>query len=209
MGVQIGMIKVEGHTFNPDLISSESVIFDIGGNTGGFSREMLDRFYCNVVCYEPDRAAYRHLCSFHYNTFKLVNAAVAAQSGKSWFYSAQPLNGGNSIIPGCREMGRYGQDDVYEVNTVSFEEALAPYNKIDLIKMDCEGAEFEIIMNTDGGVFSKIQQMTIEFHDFCFKQYSIEHVNSCIKKLESYGFKSKYDHADPDKDYYFFKSGAI
>ena len=38
-------------------------------------------------------------------------------------------------------------------------------NKIGLLKMDIEGAEFEIIKNMDQGTWSKIQNMVIEYHE--------------------------------------------
>jgi FkbM family methyltransferase len=36
----------------------------------------------------------------------------------------------------------------------------------DLIKMDCEGAEFEIIKSIPKGIFSKIKHMYIEYHEY-------------------------------------------
>jgi len=204
------MIKIEGHTFNENWLTPDSLVIDIGGNTGVFSREILQRFRCKVVCYEPDRTAYANLeASLNHlppnHDLTVVNKAVSAITGVAPFYSAQPLNGGNSLIPGCREMGRYGQDETYYVETISFTQALGFYDKVDLIKMDCEGAEFGIIFDTAPAVFKKIRQLTIEFHDFAFKQFTLGDVIECVQDLESFGFKSKYNHNDPDKDYYFWR----
>lgn len=203
-------MKIEGHTFNETWLKPGSLVIDIGGNTGGFFNQMVQTFRCEVVCYEPDRSAFARLNALTqlfppWAKFSVENKAVSSRNGTQLFYSAQPLNGGNSLIPGCREMGRYGQDETYEVQTVSFEEALAPYDSVDLVKMDAEGAEFGIIVATDPSALQKIKQFTIEFHDFAFEQFTIEDVDRCIKLLEGLGFKSKYSHDDPDKDYYFWR----
>lgn len=199
------MIKIEGHTFNPDLLTPDSLVLDIGGNRGNFSRQILDRFHCRVICFEPCKAAFCHIEKIIRDPkFKVVNKAVAASSGKRTFYSAQPMNGGNSVIPGNREFGRYpNEEDVYEVDAVSFNEVLSEFDHVDLVKMDCEGAEMEIIEHSSG--WEKIGQMTIEFHDFAFKSISIADIDNCIGILKTAGFTARYDHNDPDRDYYFFR----
>lgn len=37
--------------------------------------------------------------------------------------------------------------------------------KIDLMKLDCEGAEYEILLNQDPKVFKKINRIIMEYHD--------------------------------------------
>ena len=92
----------------------------------------------------------------------------------------------------------------HAVDAYNWDEMLERY-KPDVIKMDCEGAEFGIIFDTAPAVFKKIRQLTIEFHDFAFKQFTLGDVIECVQDLESFGFKSKYNHNDPDKDYYFWR----
>lgn len=37
--------------------------------------------------------------------------------------------------------------------------------KVDLVKMDCEGAEYEILLNTPAAVLQKVERIIMEYHD--------------------------------------------
>ena len=43
--------------------------------------------------------------------------------------------------------------------------------KIDILKLDIEGAEFELFVSTPDDILRRIGQITVEFHDFklCFR----------------------------------------
>lgn len=54
------------------------------------------------------------------------------------------------------------EDDCYEVEVITIDDILENYNiKPKLLKMDCEGCEFEIIKNTD---LSIIDEIILEHH---------------------------------------------
>jgi FkbM family methyltransferase len=200
--------KIEGHTFNPDILNSESIIIDIGGNNGGFASSMLSRFNCYVECYEPDIQAFGYMSqAIHHPKLNLINKAVASSAGRKIFYSASPMNGGNSLLPNSREWGRYPDFSTYEVDVESMDTILNRFSKIDLLKMDCEGSEIDILLNTKKEALKKIVQMTVEFHDFCFKEMTTDKTDACIKRLKDMDFEAVYkeDHSDPDRDYYFYR----
>lgn len=200
------MQKIEGHTFKPELLSPGSLVIDIGGNTGGFAQSMLNLFKCRVVCYEPDRTAFNYLNSIQSDRFSVFQMAVSGKAGKSSFYSAQPMNGGNSILQGNREWGRYpGQDSIYEVEVAAFDSIVQAFDQIDLMKMDCEGSELSIIRESNPENFKKIKQLCIEFHDFAYKGITTKDTDECIEILKGTGFNAVYDHNDPDRDYYFYR----
>jgi FkbM family methyltransferase len=199
------MIKVRGHSFNPDLLSSDSIVIDIGGNRGEFSEAIKKNYGCHVECFEPDISAYRYISSHmsNYDKFTVHNLAVSGKSGEQDFFCALPISGGNSLLPGSREYGKDPGAHITRVNVIAMDEILVKYPIIDLVKMDCEGAELDIIKESKE--LKRIKQLTIEFHDFCFQYLSTKHTDECISKLESIGFKSIYSHDDPDRDYYFYQ----
>lgn len=54
-----------------------------------------------------------------------------------------------------------------EIKCISFKD-IFDENKIercDILKMDCEGAEFEIFYNTPGEYFKKIKEIRMEYHN--------------------------------------------
>lgn len=187
---------IHGHTINELGITSDSRILDIGGNHGDFSREILDRFNCYVDCFEPDTDACAHIRNVINNPkFTLTNKAVAGTTGRRTFYRVGPINGGNSLLPGSREYGKDPGNTIIDVEVISLDSILDNYQTIDLIKMDCEGAEIEIIEKTQQ--WRKVKQITIEFHDFCFKSITLKDVERCENILKSLGFNSQYqDHSD-------------
>lgn len=197
------LTNIQGHTFY-SCLNSKSVVLDIGGNQGRFSSGIISNFGCTIACYEPDPHAC--ICIENYikhDKFTLVKKAVAGSSGRRNFYSCLPMSGGNSLLPGSREWGKNPHTEtVYEVDVESLENALAPFEKIDLLKMDCEGAEIEAILNTTENALKKCNQITIEFHDFCFKQLTLQDVMFCVDKLKNIGFETL--HKDFD-DCLFYK----
>jgi FkbM family methyltransferase len=201
--------KIEGHTFDPARLNSDSIIVDIGGNNGGFAQAMLNQFNCYVECYEPDIQAFAFMQrTMSHPKLNLINKAVTSVAGRKTFYSASPMNGGNSLLPNSREFGRYPDSSIYEVEVESIETILNKFPRVDLLKMDCEGSEVDIILNTKREALQKVLQMTVEFHDFCFKDMTTDKTDACIKRLKEMGFEAIYkeDHSDPDRDYYFFRN---
>ncbi len=60
--------------------------------------------------------------------------------------------------------------------------------QIDLLKLDCEGSEYDIIYNTDRAVFLKIGMMVIEVHQIDGEQNNLA---SLDKYLESLGYETR------------------
>ena len=58
-------------------------------------------------------------------------------------------------------------DSKREINSISLKDIISQYNisKIDLLKMDCEGCEYEVLQNIDEKTISLIDNIILEFHD--------------------------------------------
>jgi len=55
--------------------------------------------------------------------------------------------------------------------------------KIDLLKMDCEGSEYDIIYNTSPELIKKITRMVVEVHDMDEQQNNIHFFTAYLQKL--------------------------
>ena len=66
-------------------------------------------------------------------------------------------------------------NQIEEINVISLSECIEKYDieKIDFLKMDCEGAEFEIILGLTDETLKKIKKMSIEVH-MMRKEFAVE-----------------------------------
>ena len=84
------------------------------------------------------------------------------------------------------------------VATISLKHFLHKYKikKIDFLKIDCEGAEYEILFNCDFQTISKIDNIAMEFHNIDAER----NCWSVIRYLQNCGFKTNIS---------FFPDGII
>ena len=60
-------------------------------------------------------------------------------------------------------------------------------DRVDLLKVDIEGAELSMILDAPPATLRRIMQITIEFHDFC-NLYPPDQVRQMVERLRSSGF---------------------
>jgi len=160
------------------------VVVDIGANIGAFTIYAAKE--CSegrVYAVEPVVENFEMLCeNIHLNNLKNVTAKQAAldsvsgtrkffvnQSSTSSFFWETP-NGTTRFVPTLTLRQLLDENGV---------------ERIDFLKMDCEGAEFDILMNLDEKTLSKIRRFALEFHDL-----SDEKNGKSLKQyLENKGFR--------------------
>jgi FkbM family methyltransferase len=168
------------HSFLPSLVRRDGIVFDFGVNDGGFSRLMAPK--CRVVVgFEPDPAWQgRHELPAN---VRVTPKALAARAGTIAFHVNQDL---------CSSM-HYAEPNAREVRVeaLTLEAALAsePDGRIDLLKMDIEGEEVDVLLNAPEAAFSRVVQMTVEFHDF-LDPSSTPAIREAIRRMRGFGFHS-------------------
>jgi hypothetical protein len=80
---------------------------------------------------------------------------------------------------------------------------------IDILKIDIEGSEYEILPSISDECYSKIRQITVEFHDFIDTELKIK-TEEIINKLELLGFNRiskgiRYMNNSDNYDVLFYK----
>ena len=169
-----------------DLPKNLKTVVDIGANIGAFSIYIANRFRkSHLYSYEPSVSTYKILTQ---------NIKLNGLVGKiSPFRFA--VYGKNTTIKlynpgpsGLRSIHHTRNETKYEsVRTITLEKIFSSnkITKCDLLKIDCEGAEYEILENTSVGVFKKINRMVLEFHEMIPSQSHLHLVNI----LEKNNFK--------------------
>jgi FkbM family methyltransferase len=108
-----------------------------------------------------------------------INKAVSDTSGQRELFVS-------SVSPGCNSLYIGEGLPKITVPTISLAEFLAQnsINTIDFLKMDCEGAEYEIFFNCPANVFKKIRKISMEYHNLDDKRNS----QALVKLLEKNGY---------------------
>lgn len=129
-------------------------VIDIGANIGLHSI-MLSKCGYNVTSYEPDPVHFqmlnRNLMSNNIHTVKTVNMAVSSKSGEMEFVRIKGNTTG-SHLAGSKP-NPYGDLDRFNVKIIDFNFLL---DGVDFIKMDVEGHEKEIIINTSKSIWERL-----------------------------------------------------
>ncbi|MCG8580170.1 MAG: FkbM family methyltransferase [Bacteroidales bacterium] len=163
----------------------DAVVIDIGANVGFFSLFAANNLgeKSQVIAIEPEKENYSVLTenTKHEEKIKLINAAISSKSGHDYLYLKNSLN--SSLMyaeKACK----------IEVQTQTLEEVIGRYDlkRIDFLKIDCEGAEYEIIENLAPEIFKIIKVISLEFHD---NRSSQECGNTIVELLERNGFEIK------------------
>jgi FkbM family methyltransferase len=148
-------------------IRKGDTVLDIGANLGVFERRARFREAGRVICFEPITPTYNCLIKnvdIKTQTFKM------GISGKSGFMDFEvPVNfthvggGANSNLNlnSSREVVYRETSYCLGINEL-FESGL--FDKIDFMKVDCEGGEYEIFENIEDRHLDNIRCIAIELH---------------------------------------------
>jgi len=153
----------------PDSIlnTNHPTILDIGANVGFFSIYSSAKFISpRIIAFEPINRNYLELkkntTGISADTLTIVNKAVSHVQGELVlkFDKNQSITTSASLFD-----NKYGQDEETVLST-TLEHVITEFGltKIDLLKLDCEGAEYGIIYQTPPSVFELIRSISLETH---------------------------------------------
>lgn len=169
-------------------IKKEDLIIDIGANMGIFS------FYAakkakkgKIFSFEPISRNFRIFKkNIKFNKFKNINAFKLGVSGKNckrkiFINQTKSMNSFFEVSP----------DIVKEVkiNCVSLEDIFSDnkIQKCNFLKIDCEGAEYEILFEAPKKVLDRIDKISMEYHILDSKRND----KALIDFFKKNGFKIK------------------
>lgn len=163
-------------------------IVDLGAQIGIFTLLVAKRYpNAKIITYEPEKENFRLLVNnIRINNLKNVkslNLGVSGKRGKRKLYLSNSNSGAHSI---------YGKKGIsYETfRSIKFDDIIKNngLEYIDILKMDCEGAEYEILLNANKYYLKKVDIILMELHetDLTRKKYKPTHLLSMLKAS---GFK--------------------
>ena len=164
-------------------INSDDVIIDIGAHIGIFT--IYASQFCNngkIFCFEPIQENYKMLIeNININQIKNIypnNLAVTKDTSTAKIFLNDDKSGHSMFI----ENKSFVQVDSKSLFDVFADNRIEECN---FLKLDCEGAEYEIIESLPSDFFSKIDKTVIEYHMADTKPELLE---GLIKKLKQLSF---------------------
>jgi FkbM family methyltransferase len=155
-------VELSEHTVL-DILDSRSVVVDLGMNEGRFAFQARDRYGCRVFGCEPTPALAARLQDQPGIVCDPV--AVAGQAGEVEFF----LDDADSTASSLNRSYVSGAPKPIAVRAVTLPDFFARHNlgRVDLFKMDVEGAELGILEGlNDSWLAQHVVQMSVEFHLF-------------------------------------------
>jgi len=160
-------------------INDDDIIIDIGSHIGMFA--LFASQYCKkgkIFCFEPVKENYdlliENLKMNKISNVTTFNKAISGTDGGVTMFLNQDNSGHNLIEK---------TNNKIQVSSISlktfFDENIQ--KKCNLLKMDCEGSEYEIIESLPISYFNDIEKIIIEYH---FLKKKLGSFQKLVKKLK-------------------------
>ncbi|MEK7595011.1 MAG: FkbM family methyltransferase [Patescibacteria group bacterium] len=146
-------------------IKSKDIVVDIGGNIGSFAVWAAQQCLLgHVFVYEPFKPSFdqlqKNLSLNKLHNVSAFNKAVTSSDGFLNLYVNEMSPVFNSSFK-----TKFVEKEI-TVPKISLENVLKENNlhKVDFLKIDVEGSEYDIILNSPSSVFKKVEKIYLEYH---------------------------------------------
>lgn len=140
-------------------------IVDIGANIGFFALRMKQLYpEAQIYCYEPFPPNFKRLHKLirenQLSDCQATQKGVSGSSGQAELHIHDKNTGGHSILPDQNT----DSSNVLGIELISLRDVFDGLNKpqIDILKLDCEGAEKDIILSLDAEQAANVKSIVFE-----------------------------------------------
>ena len=187
-------------------IGDSDTVIDVGGQIGCFAvYAALRATKGKVFTFEPMSENYQ-LLTHNVNLNHLGNvvtsrSAVVGGQERTVRLFVTDFTGGHSVKPEYAD----SLDEYEDVPGMSLEAIFKKNSmqKCDFLKLDCEGAEFDILLNTPDSVLNRVERIAMEWHASSMDSKLAES-QQLVKRLIDLGFT-----IDKYVEFSLFKCGLI
>lgn len=173
---------------------SNPVIFDVGALIGETVLYFKDQYpQAKIVAFEPSPRSFkllkRNVLQNHLRDVRVVNAAAGSRIGKAKFFIDKnpnsPWGRGDSLKENKFSNLLFSQ--TVQVPTVKLSGYI--HQKIDLLKLDIEGAETEVITEIEPKL-KYVNQLLFEFHHSRFNVQN--NLQTILSVLTRHGYRMRF-----------------
>jgi FkbM family methyltransferase len=207
------VVQMRGHSFFP--LGKAPFVVDLGANDGKLAQELTEA-YPDVTLLLVEGDPYLiHKLGERFRDRQgvlLYRGLVGAESKEAAQFHLCAVPEGNSVYRELTEHWAPGQSRTATVpmTTVAHLLALAKPERVDLLKVDIEGSEWDVLPTLTAHEADLIDQITVEFHDFLDPSRR-GHTERCIEHLRGLGYTlraraAQHEHGSPYFDCLFYKA---
>lgn len=169
-------------------LNKSSVVYSIGiGEDISFDTEVMDKFGCKIFAFDPTPKSVKWVKKNVKNQkFIFQPLGLASQKGKKEFFLPKNKDHVSGSIHNINSIETANSIRL-NFDTLSNIMKKHKHNKIDVLKMDIEGSEYEIIEDIRKYALD-IKQILVEFHPH-FEAEGKKKTIKAIKNLQEMGYK--------------------
>lgn len=157
-------------------LNEDSVVLDIGGFKGNWAEKIYSRYHCNIYIFEIVSSFVKEIQNKFKdrNKIKIFSVGLSNKNEDKEVY----INTASSSI----FIKRGEKEKVKFVKANDFIKSMG-INKINLIKINIEGGEYDLLENLiESGFVKNIKSIQVQFHNFV-PNYKIR-MNKIREKLD-------------------------
>lgn len=194
-GFDSRLAEIQNHTFYAPALGPDSIVADLGAAGAGFSQGIVAQFGARCFAAEPLPDHFRQIAP--HPRIAALPVALSGTDGRITLGVRSSAETSASFQP----FATLPEIDRIEVDSVTLEGflRLAAVPRFDLVKLDIEGAEFDLFDAARDETLRDIGQITVEFHDFLDPALE-PGVRAVIRRLEGLGFAAlrftRHHHGD-------------
>jgi FkbM family methyltransferase len=151
-------------------LNKDSIVFDVGGYEGTFSKKINDDFGCNIFIFEPMK---------YYHDL-ILNKFIFDPNIKVHNFGLSKLTEDIKIFHSGDASSIFKESDSYEIVTLkNISDFINDNNitKIDLLKINIEGSEYDLLERLiECDKLNIIDNIQVQFHSF---------VPNCVERRNS------------------------
>ncbi len=185
----------------PDNIHSNAIIYSFGvGEDASFDMALIRKFGVDIYAFDPTPRSIEFVKKQNFTTkFKMHSYGVASFDGNVSFNPPEDISHVSYTILDKPTKDKSITVSVFQLATIMKK---LGHKYIDLLKMDIEGAEYEVIDDIINNNIP-IKQLLIEFHHV-FPNVGLSKTKDSISKLNLAGYKI-FAISDSGQEYSFIK----
>jgi FkbM family methyltransferase len=188
-------------------LGRDSVVVDVGlGEDVAFSTSLIERYGLTVHGFDPTPRAIEYVRGLQLRQFAVHELGVAGASGRATFYLPNnPAHVSGSLVKESHVGATQISVEVISLAQV-FERIAAP--RIHLLKLDIEGAEYDLIAARDfARCAADVDMICIEFHHR-WPSYGRKATLEAVATLQRCGFRCAWRSGATNEDFLFVNERA-